>query len=757
MDGTAFERLVATPSRVKDEPRRTMLTTARGEFAGAVECHQAGDLEAAARLYESVLEREPAHAQALHLLGLLRLQQGRAWVAVQFIGRAVRLRPDAAAFRATLAEAHRAQGELELAVECGRAAIELGLHDPAVHNGVGLALLSLGRSSEAVDAFLAGLKLKPDDAMLHTNLGSALVAVGARQSAVDHLRKAVAIDPKLASAHSNLGQLLLDLDRLDEALVHCREAVALQPGMGEAHNSLGNVQRAQKRYAEARWCYTEAMRLRPTMAQPHASMGLTLQQEERWDEAILWFRRATELEPSSTGFLALFAEALVEREEFAEAVTCYEKMLAIDPGSAVAHNALGWLLQEQGRLEQAAEHLMSALHEQPDLAIAHVNLGGVFEKLGDFATAETSFRMAIRDKEAKGPALARLAMLLRGALPAADRQDVEQYLVQSDAEDPARVNVLFGLAGVCDAQNRHAEAALWARQAHSLSQSRLERRKLAYKPADHESFISALIEAFDPAFFRRLAGAGSDSRRPVFIVGLPRSGTTLIEQILTCHSQYHGAGELALVRQDFSAIPELLNRAVSPVACIADLDAALVSRLAEIHLERLRQLDDGRLARIGDKMPENYVHLGLIAAMFPNAAIIHCRRDRFDVAVSCFLTGFQTVRWNHTTLHLAARIGQYERLMSHWRAVLPVTIHEVAYEDIVADLEGTARRLVTACGLDWEPACLDFHKNPRPVRTASFNQVRQPVYQSSVGRWKNYQSELADLLAAVAAATKGDI
>jgi tetratricopeptide (TPR) repeat protein len=728
-----------------------MLTTSRDEFGSAVDRHKAGDLEGAARLYDSILARQPSRAEVLHMFGLLRMQQGQAWVAVQLIGRAVALRPDAALFHATLAEAHRAQGEFELSVESAQSAIELGLDDPAVHNSLGLALLALGRSADAVESFLAAVKLTPDDAMVHTNLGSALRTAGAKNSALDHLRRAVAIDPKLAPAHNNLGQLLVDLDRPNEAFYHCHEAVALQPGMPEAHNSLGNAQRALGRYAEARWCYTEAMRLKPTMAQPHAGMGLTFQKEEEWDEAIVWLRRASELEPGNPQYLALLADALVEREQFGEAVACYEKLLTLDRHSAVAHNALGWLLQESGRLEEAAQHLLTALVEQPDLAIAHVNLGGVFEKLGDFATAETGFRTATRDSEAKGPALARLAMLLRGELPDADREEIERYLAGSDDLDPARVNLLFGLAGACDAQNRHTEAALWARQAHALSLARLERRKFAYNLAEHESFISGLIEAFSPAFFARMAGAGSDSRRPVFIVGLPRSGTTLIEQILGCHSQFYGGGELPFVRQDFSAIPQLLTRAVSPTSCIADLDAAVVGRLAEWHLERLRKLDDGRLSRVGDKMPENYIHLGLIATMFPNATIIHCRRDVRDVAVSCFLTGFQTLRWNHHVDHIASRITQYERLMSHWRGVLTAPIHDVDYEEVVNDLEGLARRLVAACGLEWEPACVEFHKNPRPVRTASFNQVRQPVYQSSVGRWKNYQTELADLLAGVAA------
>ena len=161
--------------------------------------------------------------------------------------------------------------------------------------------------------------------------------------------------------------------------------------------------------------------------------------------------------------------------------------------------------------------------------------------------------------------------------------------------------------------------------------------------------------------------------------------------------------------------------------------------------------------RIVDKMPDNYVHLGLIAALFPRATLIYCRRDFRDVAVSCWLTGFRSIRWTNATEHIVSRFHQHVRIMNHWKSVLPGRIHQVDYEETVADLEGTARRLVAACGLEWNPACLQFHRTGRPVRTASFAQVRQPVYPSSVGRWKNYQNELADLFAALPRTDAGPV
>ena len=174
-----------------------------------------------------------------------------------------------------------------------------------------------------------------------------------------------------------------------------------------------------------------------------------------------------------------------------------------------------------------------------------------------------------------------------------------------------------------------------------------------------------------------------------------------------------------------------------------------IRRLAEAHLDRLTAIDAGRSLRVVDKMPENYLFIGLLSILFPRATFIHCRRDLRDVAVSCWMTDFSSIRWANDPSHIAARFRQYFRIMNHWRTVLPVAIHEIDYEDTVNDLEGVARRLITAAGLEWEPACLEFHRTERPVRTASVSQVRQPVYKGSLNRWKNYEPALAELFAAL--------
>jgi hypothetical protein len=244
-------------------------------------------------------------------------------------------------------------------------------------------------------------------------------------------------------------------------------------------------------------------------------------------------------------------------------------------------------------------------------------------------------------------------------------------------------------------------------------------------------------------FFQRVSGFGLQSEVPVFIVGLPRSGTTLIEQILASHRQVFVAGEITLTSQTMAALG---GPGADPIEGLRQLDRPTADHLASQHVERLRALNREAI-RIVDKTPDNYFYLGLLASLFPRAKFIHCRRDLRDVAVSCWMTHFEEVRWANDPQHIACRFHQYRRLMEHWRKVLPVPLLEVDYEETVADLEGTAQKVVAWCGLAWEPACLEFQQAKRPVRTASAVQVRQPLFATSVGRWKHYEHALERLFA----------
>jgi tetratricopeptide (TPR) repeat protein len=711
----------------------------------AVDYHRRGLLDQAAQIYQGLLDREPAHPDALHLLGVVVLQQGRPLRAVELISRAVALKPTVAAFHGDLGEAYRTLGQLEPAVDCCRKALQLQPNFPEAANNLGLALLALGRTEEARRQFREALRLQPRYAMACNNLANALRLQGDTGQALAHFRQAVQLDPAQAEARTNLGQLLLEhYYQRQEALAHCREAVRLRPGFPEAQNNLGNVLRELGRLDEAKACYAEALRLNPGLAMTYNNMGQASQEESKLADALSWYQHALQRDPNSARIQCNVASVLEELERHDEAIARYELALRLDPSYAEAYSGLGWVRHEQGRFQEAKALYQRALELRPNLAEALCSLGTVQEELNDFAAAERHLREALRLDPGLAGAHVQLATMLRGKLPEPDLDALRQIAAHPDLSASKRSALQFGLALVLDARGAYDEAALHLRQANAARLAEWRAQGKGYDPAEHAQFVAGLMATCTPDYFARVRSFGLETERPIFIVGLPRSGTTLTEQILASHSQVFGAGELRLARDTFSALPAVMNREALPLECLGRIDAEAARRLAEGHRERLQELDEQAL-RVADKMPDNYLYLGLLATLFPRAKFIHCRRDLRDIAVSCWMTNFRHIHWASDPEQIASRFRAYRRLMEHWRSVLPVPVLEVDYEETVADLEGVARRLVAWCGLEWEPACLAFHEGTRPVRTASVMQVRQPIYTHAVARWKHYEQALAPL------------
>ncbi|HVU89584.1 MAG TPA: tetratricopeptide repeat protein [Pirellulales bacterium] len=717
-------------------------------LATAIEMHRTGQLAAALPLYQAVLAREQDNADALHLLGVLHHQQGDQAKAIELIGRAVALRPGAFAFHANLAEAYRAQGQFDRAIGCCRMALSLAPDYPEALCNLGASLQGQGKQAESIEYFRRALALVPDFAVAHNNLGIALRETRDTETALEHFRRAVELEPTFAAARTNLGQMLLDRGEAEAALPHCQEAVRLQPNVAAMHHNLGNALRALERHFDARVAYLEALRLEPNLAISHAHLGLTLGQQNESAEALQWLKKATELEPGNATFWEYLAEAHDEQEEPAHSIPCWRRVLELGEERAGPHLSLGWALQEEGRLDEAAEHYQAAARLNPEGGMPPMSLAGVYEEQGKLAEAEAALREAIRLQPQFALPHARLATLLRGKMNDEDLVALADRIADENIGNGPRARMLFAQAHVFDARRDYAQAAECLRKANALTLE-LNHKRRDYSPEEHQQFVDMLVNQFNPEFFERLHGAGSDSRRPVFVFGLPRSGTTLTEQVLASHPEVHGAGELRLVRGTFESLPEAVGHAGFPRDALPRLTPPVIANVAARHLERLADLDGGQTPRLVDKMPDNYMYLGLLAALFPRATFIHCRRDLRDIAVSCWMTDFRSIRWANSPQHITTRFQQYQRLMDHWRHVLPAPIHDVDYEEIVEDLEGVARRLIDVCGLEWDPACLEFYRYQRPVRTASVTQVRQPVYKQSVARWKNYEADLAEVFAAL--------
>lgn len=717
----------------------------------AIAHHRAGRLDLAEQAYTQLRRENPDHPDALHLLGVIAHQRGDAARAVTLIRQAIAVRPGVAAIHGNLAEALRASGDLAGSIEHGRKALEL---DPGFHPARGnlaLALTEAGRLDEAVAELEHALAANERDALAHNNLGNALRLLHRENDALKQFRRAVELEPASAEFQSNLGQMLLELGHIDEAEQHCRNAVRLAPNLASARSNLGNVLREQRRLDEAMAEYQAALRLKPDVALFHNNLGQALQDAGgRLADAMRCYDAAIKLDPRSARAISNLAGALDEADQPEQARQLYAHALSVDPDWPEACLGIAMHLRNDGDLTGAREHLNTAIAAKPRYALAHSALAGICNELGEFEQARLHARQALAADPSCTAAIAALSASYKDKLPDADLQMAAAILERRKyLNEGSRSTLHYVLGAACDARGQYEPAARHFEEANALCKAGWVRYRGGYSPEQHKQFVDAMMAAFSAAHFARARDFGHESELPVFVLGLPRSGTTLIEQILASHPQVHGAGELRLVRETFDSVLLSTGSPDDTAQRVQSLDEAQWRALAQQHLRKLEGLSGGK-ARVVDKMPDNYLYLGFIATLFGRAKIIHCRRDLRDTALSSWQTHFTALRWASDQDWILHRYRQYARIMDHWRRVLPGHFLEVHYENTVEDLAGTAREIVAWAGLPWDDRCLNFHETARPVRTASLAQVRQPIYTRSKGRYVNYEPWLGEWFAKLA-------
>jgi len=439
--------------------------------------------------------------------------------------------------------------------------------------------------------------------------------------------------------------------------------------------------------------------------------------------------------------------ALQKSGKLLEAAKIYSAVLQADPANASALHLLGTIEIERRNLENALVLISKALRLKPESAVFHHNFAYIHGALGRSDEAETHYRRAIALKPDYAEAYFNLAGGLRVGPDDPIIGALEGLLERADLAREDQVFLQFAAGKVFDDLGDHDRAFEHYRQGNAA-------RGAEPNPAYASAFIDEIIAVFTADLLRRRAGEGSSSELPIFVVGMPRSGTSLVEQILASHPQVHGASELPDIDSIARAFPEHAPAGPTGVQsayprCMATVGPALLRGLADAYLRRLAEEAPGA-SRVVDKAPLNFRHIGLIALMFPNARIVHCRRDPLDTCLSCYFQNFgRGQEYSFDLCELGRFYRDYRRLMDHWSVVLPAAVLEVPYESLVADQEQVSRALLAFCGLDWDPACTDFHKTDRPVRTASRWQVRQPIYCSSVARWRRYERQLQPLIEAL--------
>ena len=641
-------------------------------------------------------------------------------------------------------------------------------------------LINSGQIGRAEAICRAAVQRNDQDVNMTALLGATLFKAGRLEEAERWLRHSTQLAPRFAKPWSDLGQLLLATRRPGEAAEVLETAVQLDADDGDAWFGLGKARALLGRGPEADQAFEKSFDLNPD--RKALALAAELQQQGNWAEAETLLRDVLRRAPRDVNALRLLAtcaafsgrypeaERLLrrvvaaapdyveaqldlgrlfkEQHRLAAAIGQFEKAIELEPGSFQGHFLLASVLAPAARTHDAIAAYRKALELRPRHAGAWLGLGHMLKTAGQQEEAIEAYRECIRLKPGNGEIYWSLANLKTYRLSDADIAEIERQLelAPQDADGgedtQSRVNFLFSLAKAWEDRGDFDRAWRYYDEGN-----RTQRMEENYDPVRTETMNDALVQVFDRDFMAARAGQGHPSNEPIFIVGLPRSGSTLLEQILASHSQVEGTAELPYAGIVSNSIGRNRADGVNYPMAARDLDAGPLRQLGQDYLDLARIHRTEGCPRFIDKMPNNFPAVGFLQLVLPNAKIVDARRYPLDSCLSCYRQLFARGQsFTYDLTDIGEYFLQYQRMMDYWHETLPGRVLTVQYEDMVTDFDHQVRRLLDFCGLPFEEACVRFWETDRPVRTASSEQVRQPIYTQSIHRWRRYAQHLGELI-----------
>lgn len=676
---------------------------------------RAGRFPEAAQHYRRVLDMNPASAAAAAGLGTIALESGHPGEVVALFERALAGEPADADHLSNLGMAYFLTGRADDGKEAFRRALEIRPGHADVAYNLGLAAARDGAFEEAHGLFARVVRRQPKNAEAVMNLGLACLKLGRTDEARKHLRKATVLAPDNPLAGLNYANVLLGLDRVDEAArvfetlaAADGDAPEIQFGLARCHEGRGEMDGAVE-------ALQRALAPRPDYYEAHLELGRILRSLMRLQEAEAHCRRAVALAPAEEGPLFNLAETLMAIGRADEGFATFSRMLEIDPRSTKALCATAAHRQRLGAFDQARETIAAIKAIDP--------------------TNREAYRLQAMD----------------GDFPfaAEDVAAIEAILADDAVDETAKARLGFVLAAFHDRAGDRDRAFATVMRAN-----RAIERGVGYDADGLDANVARIETTFDAAFFDRHRALGTASVKPVFVIGMPRSGTSLIEQILASHSMVEGAGELTHFNLMREALPGRVGGDDGYPACVARLTAETADKLARGYLDFLDGVSS-TARHVTDKMPENFWNVGLIHLLLPQARFVYCDRDPMDTCLSIYFQDFsEALPYACSLQRVAHYYGLHRRLMAHWRRI-GMPIHVVDYAALLDDPPGQVTAMLDFLELPWEDTCLSFHESAARVATASLWQVRQPLFRSSLGRWRNYAEHLGELHALLAADEPG--
>lgn len=578
---------------------------------------------------------------------------------------------------------------------------------------------------------------EPANPDLRLALADALHAERRFDEAVTELKSSLELDAANVAVWSALGRSQNNLGNLDDAEAAFRRATELEPDNATAWNYLGHVLRAHGQLEAARDTFSKALAIAPDLAGAHHNLATVYNELGELDLAEESFRRGLALRADDPQGWQNLGDLLHVRGRLADAESCYQRVLDVSPDNPDALAALATLAQGRNRHDQAQALFARVLEIETRHPVALAGMAWHLELQGDPERA-----LALLERDKSSVSTPELLSIYARLLRRSDREDeavvmLEPWYRKAINEEPVPIHLLFALGDAYDKQGRYD-------QAFGCYQLGNRRRRAKFDPTGHRAWIDSQIHVYtSDAMEATPVKRGDQGVQPVFIVGMPRSGTSLIEQILAAHPAVFACGERDWVHR----LAKSLERGAGGYAASDPaLDQDPLAGKADEYVSAAGTLPTGT-RWLTDKLPANFLYLGLISRLFPDAHVIHCERDLMDSGLSCFKQNFKSnaMSFSHELTHIGVYAIEYQRLMAHWQSVLPLPVLTVPYHELVADQEVWTRKLVDFLELPWDARCLRFHELDRVVNTASYEQARRPVYRSSVGQWRNYEAQLQPL------------
>ena len=635
-------------------------------------------------------------------------------------------------------------GELAVAEARCRAALEKYPDDINVQALLGALLVKRDRPDEAETVLRAVIALAPTFAKPHEDLGFLLVKANRPAEALPLLERATRLDPSLEQAWFTLARVYAQLGRGKDADAAFEKCFELSPerrlmALAAEHQKAGRIEEAER-------TYRRVLHDNPRNVDALRLLALIAAGANRGDDAEAMLLQALEIAPDYLQAILDLGRLRKEDDRFAEALECFDRALALEPRSPQAHYLRAATLARASFTPEAIEAYRRCLALRPAHLGALIGLGHSLKALGDYQGAVASYGACIRAAPESGETYWSLANLKTYRFDDATVAEMERRAGEQGDNRQSEVNFLFALGKANEDRGDYERAWDFYRRGNAQ-----QRAAVHYDPVQTEVMNDRLVEVFSAEFLASLTGAGNPDPSPIFILGLPRSGSTLLEQILASHSAVEGTAELPYVGRVATSLNRNRARGVNYPEAMRELAPMNVAALGAEYLALAHMHRRSGAPRFIDKMPNNFPNVGLIAAMLPNARIVDARRHPLDACFSCWRQLFaQGQAFTYDLTEIGEYYLQYQRMMDHWASVLPGHVLTVQYEEVVADFEPQVRRLLEFCGLPWEDACLKFYESERPVRTPSAEQVRQPIYDRSVGHWRHYERHLGELVDVIA-------